>query len=160
LFSENTSLAVHVAKEMAVKEKIPIALVPSSTYFLKTNQLQILSFLENITFLFPNYEEGTLLTGEEDPRRILNRLRDYVPHPVLKLGEKGCLLFHQGSYIEVTPEKVNPVDSTGAGDSFAGIFLAEYYKTQDILKSAQKAVEISSKVVEQIGARPPIGARN
>ncbi|SES06989.1 carbohydrate kinase family protein [Salipaludibacillus aurantiacus] len=153
-FSESTQKAVRKAKEMAFAADIPVALDPSSTYFLKDHKDALLKFLEGVTFFFPNYEEGVLLTGEENPRNILLKLKQLVAIPILKLGEKGCLFFYDGDFVELSPPEVEVVDTTAAGDSFAGSFLANYLKTDNILQSAERAVEVSSHTCTYVGALP------
>lgn len=154
LFAKQPRKAVHAAKKIAITHGIPVALDPSSTYFLKENKEDFRQFLNGITFLFPNYEEGVLLTGELEPDKILNALRELVPCPVLKLGADGCFFFQNDTCVKMPVPEVTAIDVTGAGDSFIGSFLAAYVKTKDMCISAEKAVEVSSKVVTQIGAQP------
>ncbi|MCA1029543.1 PfkB family carbohydrate kinase [Bacillus timonensis] len=154
LFSKVTKEAVDVAKGIAVDEKIPIALDPSSVYYLREKKGELLSFLKNITFLFPNYEEGMLLTGEDEPKRIVKRLREFVPYPILKLGERGCMLYEDGSFVSISSEQVKVEDTVGAGDCFVGTFLASYMKKADVIDSAHTAVKMASYQVGIRGARP------
>src|SRR5699024_9041784 len=93
LFSVSTRKAAKKAKDKALYSNIPIAMDPSSTYFLKEQREEFLEFLEGVTFFFPNYDEGVLLTGEKDPRNIIVKLKEYVSIPILTLGDKGCLFF-------------------------------------------------------------------
>ena len=53
-------------------------------------------------------------------------------------------------------KKKQLVDSTGAGDSFNGVFLASYLAGFDLENSIKKANNISSHVIEQKGALLPI----
>jgi len=127
---------------------VPVAVDPSSLYHLRTEKFALLFFLEGITLLFPNYGEGKFLTGEEEPRII------GVPHPVLKLGDKGCMLSVDGAIVHVPAPPITSVDSTGAGDAFAGAFLAEYQRTKNVLAAAKYATKVSTRVVERLGAQP------
>jgi len=156
IFAENPLNAIHVAKNLAVEHGVKIAIDPSSVYYLKTQKEQFLKFLDGVSFLFPNYEEGIELTGEENPEKILKRLREFVPYPVLKLGEKGCLIYFGGAYISVTTPHVKAIDTTGAGDSFVGTFLAHYNQSKDIVVAANEAVQAAARMVQFIGARPKI----
>ncbi len=51
------------------------------------------------------------------------------------------------------------MDATGAGDSFAGGFLAHYLESGDPVRAAQFATRISAWVIEHLGARPEPDAR-
>lgn len=155
LFEKNIKDAIQYAKEIAVSHGIPIAIDPSSTYFLKKHKAEFLQFLESISFIFPNYDEGKFLTGEKEPEKIIAALKDIVPHPILKLGEEGCLLYDENNHLVHLPAKnVKAVDTTGAGDSFIGTFLANYVKTNDKVFSAKKATENAAIAVGKIGAWP------
>ncbi len=156
-YIEETREAALYAKSEARKRGIPVAVDPSSLYHLRSEKESLLSFLEGVTFLFPNYEEGKFLTGEEEPAKIIASLRQWVPHPVLKLGERGCVLSVDGTLVHVPASSVEPVDSTGAGDAFAGAFLAEYRRTNDVRRAAQYATRVASRVVERIGGQPEPG---
>ncbi|SEQ90818.1 carbohydrate kinase family protein [Piscibacillus halophilus] len=156
LFTEHTKDAAQKAKDQALKLNIPIALDPSSTYFLKDYKEEFLDFLNGITFFFPNYEEGVLLTGEKEPRKILDQLKRYVSVPILTLGHEGCLLDYENVYKHLAAPKVEAIDTTAAGDSFVGGFLATYRKTQNILEATERAIEISSKTVTYHGALPSV----
>ncbi len=156
LFADKPREAVRHAKEMAVRMGVPIALDPSSTYFLKDRKSAFIDFLDGITFLVPNYEEGILLTGEEDPVRIVKRMKEWVPRPILKLGEKGCLLELDGCVVEISAPRVKAVDVTGAGDSFIGAFLASYDRIGDAVRAAQRAVAVSAEVVTRYGSMPQL----
>lgn len=152
LFSESTKEAAIYAKQQAMKANIPIAFDPSSTYFLKDHKDFLLSFIKEITFFFPNYEEGVLLTGEKDPRKIVEKLRKYVEFPILTLGERGCLLFDNNRFYEFVPPSVDVVDTTAAGDSFVGSFLATYFKEKNLINAIEYAIYVSSRTVTYYGA--------
>lgn len=154
LFVNNPLNAIYVAKELAMKHGVKIAVDPSSVYYLKSYKDKFFQFLDGINFLFPNYEEGIELTGEESPEKILKRLREFVENPILKLGEKGCLMYYGGAYISISSPHVKAIDTTGAGDTFVGTFLAQYHLSKDIVVAANEAVQAAARMVQFIGARP------
>lgn len=159
-FAEKPRKAISSAKKTAVSNGIPVALDPSSTHFLQACKQDFLRFLDGVTFLVPNYEEGVLLTGETEPQRILTALKELVPCPILKLGADGCLFYENDVCVKLSAPKVTAVDVTGAGDSFIGSFLATYAITKDIRKSVERAIEVSSQVVTRIGACPCPAAKH
>jgi sugar/nucleoside kinase (ribokinase family) len=112
--------------------------------------------------IFPNLEEGALLSGETNPHRIATALLALSPLVVLTLGEQGCLVArragsapdpsHMLTMVEVASiPKV--LDTTGAGDAFAAGFVIEYLRTHDPLASAQAANRLAATVVSRVGAR-------
>lgn len=67
----------------------------------------------------PSEDEAALLTGERDPYRALQRLRDRFETPIVKLSDAGCLFYENGTtrLVEQIPQ-TRVVDATGAGDAF------------------------------------------
>ena len=114
-----------------------------------------------IDILLPNFEEGQVLTGMDDPEAIVVRLTELFPGALvmLKLDADGALVHEHGRSVQIPPATNNLVDATGAGDSFAGGFLAHYLEHRDAVAAARFATEISAWVIEHLGARPEPDAR-
>ena len=73
---------------------------------------------------------------------------------VITRGEKGSLAIHDNNIIEeCAAQNLKIVDLTGAGDLFAGGFLDGYIKGKTIKESLEKGTEMSSKIIQVIGAR-------
>ena len=115
-----------------------------------------------IDVFLPNKEEGTVLTGRSDPADIVRELDALYPSAliVLKLDADGALVFRDGDAVHVPPAPTNRlVDATGAGDSFAGAFLARYLRGADSVEAARFANRVSAWVIEHPGARPVADTR-
>lgn len=114
-----------------------------------------------IDIVLPNYEEGSVLTGLDDPAEIAERLTELYPGSLvmLKLDADGSYLRHRGDGVRIPPATNNLVDATGAGDSFAGAFLAHYLRTGEAEAAARLATRVSAWVIEHLGARPAPDAR-
>jgi ribokinase len=114
-----------------------------------------------VDILLPNYEEGEVLTGLEEPADIALRLTELYPGALvmLKLDADGAFVHHGGVGTPIPPATNNLVDATGAGDSFAGGFLAHYLQHGDAVAAARFATSISAWVIEHLGARPTPDAR-
>ena len=98
----------------------------------------------------------TGVTGKNDPRQIAEVLYDKGPkdpHIVLiTMGRDGSVLYSDEGFNEIPPrEPIDLKDPTGAGDVYAGAFLAEYMRTLDAKESAWFASVASSLAVEEIG---------
>ena len=104
--------------------------------------------------IFPNIEEGRLLTGRDEPREIASDLLALSPLVVLTLGEHGCLVATRDGLFSVGAEPVETVrDVTGAGDAFAAGFVVEYLKSKDLHSAARAANRLAARVVSRVGAR-------
>ena len=114
-----------------------------------------------IDVFLPNKEEGSILTGVKDPADIARDLTELYPGAlvILKLDADGALVWSDGAAHHIPPATNDLVDATGAGDSFAGGFLARYLKGADAIEAATFATRISAWVIEHPGARPTPDAR-
>jgi len=115
-----------------------------------------------IDILLPNKEEGTVLTGGlSEPDDIVLALAELYPQSLvmLKLDADGALVFDKGISTYIPPATNNLVDATGAGDSFAGGFLAHYLQHGDAVEAARFGTTIAAWVIEHLGARPEPDAR-
>jgi sugar/nucleoside kinase (ribokinase family) len=79
--------------------------------------------LEEVDIFFPNELELCGLAGSDDPVECLRRLDNGRTLTVAKLGAAGCTVLDRGKPLHVSAFPVNPVDTTGAGDSFNSGFL-------------------------------------
>jgi sugar/nucleoside kinase (ribokinase family) len=104
--------------------------------------------------IFPNLEEGALLTGRDAPQDMATQLLDISPMVVLTLGNSGCLVATREGTLAVDAEPVEVVrDATGAGDAFAAGFVVEYLRSRDLLSAARAANRLAGSVVGRVGAR-------
>lgn len=109
-----------------------------------------------IDLLFPNAEEGQVLTGETEPERVAARLAELYPGAMvaLKLDAHGSYLLDAGTGTHLPPAPGRLVDATGAGDAYAGAFLAAWLAGGAPTTAAALANRVSAWVIERVGARP------
>jgi len=114
-----------------------------------------------IDVFLPNKEEGEILTGLKDPDEIARDLTEIYAGSlvILKLDADGALVWIDGATHHIPPATNNLVDATGAGDSFAGAFLARLLTGATPLEAATFATSISAWGIEHPGARPSLDAR-
>ncbi len=114
-----------------------------------------------IDIILPNFEEGGVLTGLDEPAAIAHRLSELYGGALvmLKLDSEGAFVFHDGNTAHIPPATNNLLDATGAGDSFAGAFLSHYLASHDAVLAATFATTVSAWVIEHLGARPAPDAR-
>jgi sugar/nucleoside kinase (ribokinase family) len=78
--------------------------------------------------LFLNEIEALRLTQTRNARAALKALGHEVPCAVIKLGARGAMAAKNGEITSAPGFKVKPVDTTGAGDSFAAGFVSTYLR--------------------------------
>lgn len=121
-----------------------------------------LDALHHVDWLVANAHEGEMLSGERDPEAVVRRLRDAVPtmNVVLTLGSEGALcLSRQGEHRASSPP-VAAVDSTGAGDTFLGYFVAECARGGSIDAALELSCQAASIAVTRRGALESIPRRD
>jgi sugar/nucleoside kinase (ribokinase family) len=82
--------------------------------------------------LFLNETEALQLTRARNARAALQALGKEVPCAVIKLGARGALAVKDGEITSASGFKVEPTDTTGAGDSFAAGFVSSYLRGSSI----------------------------
>jgi sugar/nucleoside kinase (ribokinase family) len=103
--------------------------------------------------LFVNAEEARFLTGIEDPRAAGRRLRELGAEiVVVKTGCGGCLVFHADGEIAAPAFDVPVLDTTGAGDCFAGGFLAALSRGESLEEAARFANGVAALSIQSLGA--------
>ena len=102
-----------------------------------------------------NEDEARMLTGHTDPELAAKSLRDSgATSVVIKLGTKGCWV--NGTHVR--GYDVPAVDTTGAGDCFAGGFVAALERGLDPIAAASFANAVGALAVQKVGATA--GVRN
>ena len=109
-----------------------------------------------ITMLFPNREEGEVLTGRSDPTQVAEQLAQRYggAEIVLKQDADGVLVLADGELVHAPGLPVPAVDATGAGDAFAGAYLARRLRGHSPARAAEFACRVAAHVVANVGARP------
>jgi ribokinase len=163
-FSDPPRTAARKAAKLAQAEGLSLSFDPGSFQMIREMGVaKFLSFSQDlgIDIFLPNHEEGSILTGLEQPEEIAASLADIYPNALimLKLDAKGSLVYQQGKATYLPSPDNKLIDATGAGDSFAGAFLSQYLQHKDAVKAAKFATRISGWVIEQLGARPKTDAK-
>lgn len=110
---------------------------------------------------FPSDDEAEILTGLKSPDDMINHFLGLgVKIVVLKRGASGAIIATKDRQETVSPTPVKAIDSTGAGDAFAGSFLAYYCETGDPFEAGHRAAQVAAGTVAGYGAIEPIPHRS
>lgn len=114
--------------------------------------------LDAVWLLFVNEVEGLQITGEREPDKIIDRLERLHPgaNVVLTLGAEGSRARFGSQRVTQAAIAADARDTTAAGDTFTGFFLAEYLRGNDLARSMLVAATASSIAVTREGAVPSI----
>ncbi len=106
---------------------------------------------------FPSLEDARALTGLEAPEAIATfYLRLGCPVVLVKCGAEGALVATPSRRERIAPHRVAAVDAIGAGDAFAGAFLARHVAGDDPFAAARYANAAAALTTTGYGAVAPI----
>jgi len=111
--------------------------------------------MKYIDIFMPSYEEAVQLSGKEKPEDIADVFLSMgVKTAVVKLGKDGCFIKDSGGEKHTIPtyEDIKPVDTTGAGDSFAAGFLTGISKGWSLYECGKFANAVGTHCVMAVGA--------
>ncbi|MGA2803815.1 MAG: PfkB family carbohydrate kinase [Acidimicrobiales bacterium] len=159
LFEPGARSAVLELWATAREAGIPTSVDPASVAGLReVGRESFLRWTSGAQLVFPNLDEGRLLTGCEEPDAIAAVLCETYQVVALKLGAAGALVAAaDGRRFPVAARPVDVVDSTGAGDAFCAGFLASWVCGGDLGECALHAVEAAARAASLVGARPRSG---
>lgn len=114
--------------------------------------------LSYVTWWLCNEIEGAELTGKSDPEQILSALCHMYPESnvLLTIGEKGSLYQTGNTLLQQPIYKVKVADTTAAGDTFTGFFLASLLQGNDPANALKTAAAAASIAVSRPGAAASI----
>ena len=103
---------------------------------------------------FANEQEILSLIDAKNFDEVISFSKNLEKLIVLTRGEKGSVAINGDKIVECDVQKnLKIVDLTGAGDLFAAGFLHGVVNNLSTIESLKKGTEMSSKVIQQIGAR-------
>lgn len=155
LFGPRGSAGVEELIARATTLGVEVSVDPGSSGFLEDfGPRAFLDAVAGATYLFPNVDEGRVLTGLSDPVEIAQELAKSFAVVALTLGTDGVVIATGGSTVVVPAIVSNIIDPTGAGDAFAAGFLAEWVATGDARAAADAGTRAGALAVTLMGGRP------
>ena len=116
------------------------------------NRENLVNIFKYTDYFFCNLLEAKTLTSLDNNKDILYKFRDWGVKPVITLGANGAVTISNNKIIYSNePPKVDFLDPTGAGDSFAAAFIAGLEKDYKLKKCLNMGVYCGSKSTEKIG---------
>ena len=151
--------AVYKAFKVA-KNKEMIILFDVSPLVKYISQSLLHKIIESANIIFLNLNELKKITGVDSLEKGLETLRDYVQGSiVIKMGEKGALVYDHGNKIYSNAFKSITVDPTGAGDAFNAAFTYGYLKKIDIENTLKLANAVGALTVRKFGGGENLPSR-
>lgn len=124
------------------------------------------SYLDNcdmnkVSYFLLNEIEGAQLTGEKDLDKVPDKLLEKYPNAkiVLTLGQEGSVYMDKNQTVKQGIYEVKAVDTTAAGDTFTGYFIAGVIAGEPMEQVLSRAAMASAIAVSRKGAAPSIPFR-
>lgn len=138
--------------------KIPIFFDPATVGGMKqVDTREITSWLPLMSALFMNEEEATFLTGHQKLEDALIALLETAATVIIKCGAEGAIgKTRGGDFVKVSALPTHVIDTTGAGDSFAGGFIAKWLTNPDLAMCMEAGASAAAQCVSIVGARPHV----
>jgi len=145
--------AIREAVSLAKKHSTNIAFTFSDTFVVNAFRDVVLEIAASTDMVFCNEAEACAFTGKDRYDDAFHELIRHFSHVIMTKGKQGADIFFNGEHASIPAYETNAVDTTGAGDMFAGAFLFGITQGCSITRSGHLASMASSKVVSQFGAR-------
>ena len=143
------------AFEKAIKNSRKTAMSLSDKFCVDRHKPNFLNLVKNfLDITFANEQEISSLCGAKNLEEIIAFGKSLGKLLIITRGEKGSIAINKDEVVEFGVQKnLKILDLTGAGDLFAAGFLHGHINNLSLKESLQKGTEMSSRVIQKIGAR-------
>ena len=143
------------AFDKAIQNSNKVAMSLSDQFCVERHKSHFLNLVKNkLDITFTNEQEIISLIEAKNFNEVISFGRQLGKLIVITRGEKGSIAIQKNEVFECNSQKnLKIVDLTGAGDLFAGGFLHGYINKLSTKESLEKGTEMSSKIIQKIGAR-------
>jgi sugar/nucleoside kinase (ribokinase family) len=132
-----------------------VAMSLSDQFCVERHKLDFLNLVKNkLDITFANEQEIISLIEAKNFDEVINFSKQLNKLMIITRGEKGAIAINGDEVVESAAQhKLKIIDLTGAGDLFAAGFLHGHINKFSTKECLEKGIEMSSKVIQQIGAR-------
>lgn len=153
-FSEKSSTeALYKAVDLAKKHDTKISLTFSDLFITETFREHLEYAADNSDLIFCNEAEIKSYTKKDDFDEAVDELASIGANVAATRGSEGSIIVWDGEKIPIPAYKAKPIDSTGAGDMYAGGFLFGIVSTGSPIVAGNLASYSAARIVSQLGAR-------
>ena len=143
------------AFEKAINNSNKVAMSLSDLFCVERHKPHFLELVKNkLDITFANEQEIISLINAKNFEEVINFAKEINKLMVITRGEKGALAVNKDKVVECSAkDNLKIKDLTGAGDLFAGGFFHGLTNNKSTKESLEIGTEMSSKVIQIIGAR-------
>jgi fructokinase len=143
------------AFDKAIKNSKKTAMSLSDLFCVERHKLNFLDLVKDkLDIVFANEQEITSLIDAKSFNDVVTFSKQIKKNVIITRGDKGAISISNNELIECDAQKnLDIKDLTGAGDLFAAGYLHGIINNLSIKESLIKGTELSSKIIQKIGAR-------
>ena len=143
------------AFDKAIKYSNKVAMSLSDLFCVERHKPHFLDLVKNkLDIIFANEQEILSLTGVSSFDEVISFSKQIRKNIIITRGEKGAVSINGNEVVECEAHKNLEIkDLTGAGDLFAAGYLHGIINKLSTKESLEKGTELSSKIIQKIGAR-------
>ena len=143
------------AFDKAIKNSKKTAMSLSDLFCVERHKINFLDLVKNeLDIIFANEQEITSLINGKSFKEVITFSKEIKKNIVITRGDKGAISILNNELFECDAQKnLDIKDLTGAGDLFAAGYLHGIINNLSIKESLVKGTELSSKIIQKIGAR-------
>ena len=154
LTGDTSKAAAYKAMELAQKHGVKVAFTASDPFLVNMLRDEMLKLIEGpVDLFFCNEDEAKSLTGLEDPVACAAEIHKHAENVAMTLGANGSILMHENQAIAIEGVTVDAIDTTGAGDMYAGGLLYGITNGLNWKQAGHLASHAAGRIVSQLGAR-------
>ena len=154
LTNETTKAAAYRAMDLAKQVGTKVALTASDPFLVNMIRDEIWDLVRGpVDLFFCNEEEAKSLTGETDPGQCAAKIHEHAESVALTLGNQGSLIVNGGESFRIQGVEADAIDTTGAGDMYAGALLYGITNGMGWQQAGHLASHAAGRIVSQLGAR-------
>ena len=147
LDGEKQAEAVFYAMEYAKKNNVLVSIDLADPALIERHREKINKIVkEYANIIFVNEDEAEKLTGKK-PIEAVEEIKKFCKIAIVKVGEHGSFVMDKDSLHKINGFKVNAINTTGAGDAYAGGFLYGISHGLDVKTSGKIASYVAAQVV-------------
>ncbi len=143
------------AFDKAINNSKKVAMSLSDQFCVDRHKTHFLDLVKNkLDIIFANEGEITSLIDAKNFNEVISFGKELKKHLIITRGVKGAISINKDEVIDIGVKKnLKILDLTGAGDLFAAGYLHGYINQFSQKECLEKGTELSSKVIQQFGAR-------
>lgn len=153
LTAESSTEALFEAIRLAKKSDTKIAFTFSDVFVVENFRENLEKVVKSSDLIFCNKNEAKAFTQENDFDKAKQKLFNKSLNVIITMGSDGSFVKWEDNVYNIPSYPVKAIDSTGAGDMFAGGFLYGIIYKKDPVYAGNLGSYAASLVVSQMGAR-------